>query len=545
MKSNHTLWVAGAFAFAFGLITQVFTGFQPFPFGDDFAYAPLAEHRANPLLFARDVQLGTFASHALVYEWVYGLGKATLGVGPVFQAALTVLAVFSALALFIILRTLGAPAAALPLVLAIGVVVTEDGLGRGDFGGLISDFFHHHNVALTLVLGAVACALHRRIVVAGLCLGAAAYAQPMTAWHGAMIVGAGVLVVQPRVVIRLALIAALVATPAAWLVFGQMGAEPGGVGGIDVIEDAYRFRAPAHYDPEWASIGLTTLYLLAGWAGAGLLLRPKPSHARFAIAGMAVFTALHLVSVGVYKLGLWEWLPFFILDANRSTPLLFVLGAGFAIAGCFQSGARPASFATGLLLTAILALNGTIASVIFLVVAACLWALGRVRWGLPVGAVALLAAALWLFPPTPFKSLLPDPTRQMFDRIRAETPPDALFVIPVSMMDFRHYTQRSVYVDFKLFSVAQSGQAALTRERIDQIVTPASEHADKTGWAGVRLWDEDQRKRADCEVMSGILASTGAEYYLRPRGPQETVPLCSGLPTAIETATLVLYGPVP
>ena len=78
-----------------------------------------------------------------------------------------------------------------------------------------------------------------------------------------------------------------------------------------------------------------------------------------------------------------------------------------------------------------------------------------------------------LFPPAPNPPEVPDETRLALERIRVETPADSLVVIPISLSAFRYYAKRSAYVDFKLFSVAQPDQAALTRKRIDEVTNPA------------------------------------------------------------------------
>lgn len=60
---------------------------------------------------------------------------------PVFRLGVWTLAVVVGIALWACLSGLGAPLAALPVVLGLGVIVQLDGLGRGDFVGLISPFF--------------------------------------------------------------------------------------------------------------------------------------------------------------------------------------------------------------------------------------------------------------------------------------------------------------------------------------------------------------------------------------------------------------------
>ena len=536
-------WTNILLAVALGLLVHGLIGYDAFPAGDDFAYAPLAEHRADPALFPRDEQLRLFENHALVYEALYRLGTAGPGVEPVFRAAIWGQAALTAIALLAVLSALGVPVAGLPVVLGLGVVVSAGGMGRGEFGGLVSPFFHHHNLALTLVIAAVAAGLRRSNGLAGGLLGLAAYAQPMTALHGALAAGLGALAVRPSGAVRMALAAAIVALPVAILVLGEIIAAPAPTANLDLVQDAYRFRAPHHYDPDLRLVLIATLYLLTGWTGVGLLARGDPGAARVGAGVMAAFTILHLVTVIVYRGGIAEWVPLFILDANRSTPLLFALAPAFAVAGLWRTPWRPASWTVGLLLPAILVLNGTAGGTALVALSGVMVALRETSWARPAVLIALGVILALRFPPQAAPSAVPASTRTALDRIRTETPPDALFVIPVAMQEFRHYAQRSAYVDFKLFSVAQPDQAALTRARIDEVVRPDPAHRAAAGWKGMALWEEDQRRAATCEGMAEILRVAGADYYLRRIAPGETPPDCPALPVTIRTETLALYGP--
>jgi hypothetical protein len=265
--------------------------------------------------------------------------------------------------------------------------------------------------------------------------------------------------------------------------------------------------------------------------------------ARFAAGVMAGFTVLHLVTLLVYKGGLLQWVPLFILDANRSSPVLFALGPAFALAGLLRAPRGPSTWAAFALLAAIAYANGTPEGYALIALAGVAFALRGLSLVLPVGLAGLLAAFVFLSPPALPPSETPPSIRVALERIRAETPKDALFVIPIGLFEFRHYAQRSAYVDFKLFSVAQPEQAALTRQRLAEVARPASENLRAAGWAGVALWEEDQHRAATCEGMTGILRQTGADYYLRRVLPDEVPPDCPALPLTIRTDALALYGP--
>lgn len=531
-------------AVALALVAHGMLGYAPFPYGDDFAYAPLSDLRADPTLFPRDDQLRLFANHATVYDWLYRVGQATFGVEPVFRAAVIALAIAVCLLLRSCLAHLRAPLGLLPLILGLSVIVPLDGLGRGDFGGVISIFFHHHNVALTLILGAVVATLAGRAAIAGLCLGLAAYAQPMTAVHGAVAVGLGTLLARPRDVLPLVVVSVVVAVPAAWMIFGNLPSATASLPDLDLIDEVYRFRAPHHYDPDWATVGIATLYLLAGFLGAALLDKVDRRAARFALGVTLVFLGLHAVTVVVYKLGIGEGPALFILDANRSSSLIFVLGVTFALVGIWHRKIDALSIVTALLLAAILVLNSTFLGLSILAVGAALLVLDRVSWGPPIGIVLAAVGAALFFPPKPLPPDVPDETLALMDQIRAETPDDALFVVPVQFQAFRHFAQRSVYVDFKMFSVAQPDQAALTRSRIIEVTDPEEEWLSLTGWPAAKRWDQDQQARIDCAAMVSILQDAEAEYYLRLVERDAPVGDCPGLPRAMASDRLVLYGPL-
>jgi hypothetical protein len=447
------------------------------------------------------------------------------------------------LALLAILMRLGTPMAALAMVLAIGVTVQMDGLGRGDFGGLIATYFHHQGVALALILAAAASAMSKRYSVAGVLLGMAAYAQPMTALHGAMIVGLGAVLNHPLKTLHMALVSAVVAAPAAILLMSRLTSDPSTELDIDLINEVYRFRAPHHYDPAWSDISVATLYLVAGWAGTALLVRTKSKSARFATGMMIAFTLLHLVTCIVYKLGIAEWMPFFILDANRSSPLMFALGPLLAIAGVWRAGRMPMSMAAALVLVIILIVNGTEESLVLLAIGAALIALDKFRWGPIAGTTAIIVALTFQFPPTPKPPTVPAPVRDVLERIRAETEDDALFVIPVGLTEFRHYAHRSAFVNFHLFSVAQPDQALLTIRRIDLVLEPQAGIGPPAGWPAISYWDEERRKSADCETMARILNAADADYFLRQLASGEVAPECSDLALTIKGSSLALYGP--
>lgn len=238
-----------------------------------------------------------------------------------------------------------------------------------------------------------------------------------------------------------------------------------------------------------------------------------------------------------------NWVRFFILDANRSSALLYALGPAVALAALWRQPKEPLAWSAGALLLLILTMNSTGPGVCFVVLGLGMIVLRNRPFCEPTALVLSLTALLLFFPPPPRPSQISHGTIAALETIRTETFPDTLFVIPVGLYSFRRYTGRSAYVDFKLFSVGQPEQAALTREHIELVAPPAPEHANAQGWAANR-WDEDQRLRANCDVMATVLAQTGATYYLRSLAADEYPPDCPRLKRGVTTQTLALYEPL-
>jgi hypothetical protein len=114
------------------------------------------------------------------------------------------------------------------------------------------------------------------------------------------------------------------------------------------------------------------------------------------------------------------------------------------------------------------------------------------------------------------------------------------------MLEFRLFARRSVYVDFKLFSVAQPRHAWMTRTRIEQIARPDAETLAASGWEGIVLWDQAFIEAADCTGIARLIEETEADYLVRPAhdatGRLHPPRDCgTGLPTVFANADYVVY----
>jgi len=519
-----------AWAVAVALGAHVLYGYSPFPLVDDFAYAPLSEAWADPGLYPRDDQLHGYTNHAWVYTAVYLASKATIGVVTGFWIANVVLTVASVLALCAIMARFGVPGAGLPLALAIGVVVMIPGVGRGTFGGYVSLFFHHQWVALMLVMWAFAATLGRRPGLAGALLGAAAYAQPMSALHGAFTVAVAGLT-QGRSGARAlgvtAAAAIVVSSPVEYAVIASMLSEAGAPAPADrLAEDAYLFRAPHHYTlPPWPVL-LGWGYLALGLISAALLRRLRPAEGTAALGLIAGLGVLLLVSTVFYFGFETRSLPILMLDATRSSPLLFAVSATLfatvteirAEAGPRGLIARPiAAFLVAAALATALATANAMPTGPFFALAGLLILAAPGR-AVPKAAFGAVLAGLFVYavPERLVQREPPSKDAAMFDWARTQTAMDALFIVPPGMMEFRLFAKRSVYANFKLFSVTQPAQAWLTRQRLEQIARPDPETASARGWTGIVLWDRSYLRNATCAGMLALMEQSGADYFVRP-----------------------------
>ncbi len=530
----HIAWIVVA-----GLAAHLLAGHIPYPFGDDYAYAPLAILAGDGQAFPRDDQLRMFANHARIYTLVLEAARATVGTAVGLTAAVLVLCVAAIAA---VARIVGSVApdgpqvrmAALPICLGLAICVVEPGIGRGFFGGYVSPFFHHQFVALVAAAFALGAVLRGEGLIAGICLGVVAWAQPAVAAHASLALGLGFLA-HGRAGLRplaLAAISALVvAAPVVLDGIEAMGAAASTLPGLtngaafDLLDDAYRFRMPHHYTLPNNDLVLAALYLVLGGVGAMALKRREPSRGRAALGVVAAFGALWLVTAVSYVWGLAEWLPLFVLDATRTSPLWFVFAAAIAapsVVAAVRSWRADAAFVSNpwtlaaiAAAVAILALNGTwLGAVVCAVGLAIAWP-GK-AWR-HLALLAALVSLVFVGMTLAFRPVTaPRDAAEVagFDWIRTNTPADALFVIPVGMLEFRLLARRSAYVEFKLFSVAQPDQAALTMARMLEVAMPDAAARAEAGWQAMESWEASQHAAADCAGIDRLLGQTGADYML-------------------------------
>lgn len=468
-------------------------GIEPYPFGDDLIYGPLARKAADPSLYPGDAQLDAFVNHAQAYSWIWRAADATLGVAPVFLVLTLAITAGTALAMLSIMRAVGARGALTPLAVLLAGVVTLRGVGRGDYGGIFTDHFHHQGVAILLALFAFAALLRERAALCGLLLGLAALFHPALALHAAFAVGCGWLLTAGglRGLFITAGVSALVAAPVVAPIL-LASAETQATWSVErVIRDGYFFRAAHHYQLGVDQMLVLALYLLAAMMGARML-------GRRAAAGLALAFALMALTICAFYLRAFDhplryvsvWV--YVLDFTRSTPLLWALGAALGCAALERADRadRVGWLMLFLPLGMIFIVNfqWSLWSVVALAFASALAAGPLIARFAGVAALAGGMATALVAARTPLPAPPEAPTGRLVPWLLANTAPHETIIAPPALSNLREQARRPVWADFRAFSMSQPGQIQLSRERLEAI-TPHFGRAEGVGGKdAARAW---------------------------------------------------------
>ena len=532
------LVVAGASVF----LVRASLGYRPFPSIDDFAYVPLALHWLDPSLYPRDTLLQMFANHELAYGALVALGDATFGLVTTFFVVTLVLTVLSVVAMGRVMRELGANGLLLPLALALSASVIVRGLGRGSYDGLIGDAVHGQWMAIVLSLFSFDALLRRRDFVCGAMLGLASYAQPMLAFHSAFAIAvAGMWQGRTGLVstARVALTAGLVAAPLAVILLPHVltGAVPQHGGGFDLLRDGYLFRLPHHYVLDLYDVALMSLITVTGasalarFADLGTVRDRRAAGLYLGLVLVFAASVLLYATESGKAFGHHELIAY-ILDLTRSSPLLMAM-AGVFVAVAVEKAltGEPGTGKGGF--WGVVTWVTTLVCVVFLVflnMRRDSWTLGALLLSLVTAlayrrsvdpriiAVAWLAAggvAAFSFASNVGLRAEPPPGEaQLYSWVRSHTATSALFIIPPGLTEFRLRTKRSVYVDFKLMSVAQPDQVREWRRRLGLVAQPDGLALAARGWPAMQEWDRTYAARNTPARILSLLKATGADYFV-------------------------------
>jgi hypothetical protein len=313
-------------------------------------------------------------------------------------------------------------------------------------------------------------------------------------------------------------------------------------------------------------------YLGLGLISAVMLSRTRPDQRVMARRTIALETkasgtmalglvfglgALHGVTTLFYFATESRYLPLYILDATRSSPLFFALSAALFAAAMerrIEAGLTGAGWGTPVTLVmagaaglTLLALNTTPLGWFFALSGALL--ISAPDRLVPKAALALMLVVL--FGLTAYKVNLRPVVDQhradLFDWAARETGPDALFIVPPGMHGFRLFAQRSVYADLKLATLAQPGLAWAAWKRLEQIARPGPKALAARGREAMRLWDRAYSRAATCAGMARMMREAGAEYFVRSKaarsGEAGLQPDCRGRPKiAFANTAMTVYS---
>ena len=523
--SSLLLVVATAF------LLRAVRGYRPFPSIDDFAYIPLARAAVFPELFPRDVMVQEFVLHAPVWTWAVWLSERAIDMASLFWLLTVVLSIATVWAGFRLLKALGTSGVLLPILCWIAFAGRVNGLMRGQYDGALGDAFHVQWLALCLLLWAYVALVERRAPLAGVLLGLSAVGHPVVAAHGAFVIlVAAVLARESRRLLQVGIAAAVVSAPLSLpLIFrlAEARAEVA-VPSAQVIQAGYLFRAPHEYSLDYTTSGelaFMAMAVVAGAAGAGLLTRGRRNQPAAILggilAGHVILAAAALLAHGPWAIGgvlELSTLPF-MLHLSRTSPLLLVTGAALALAAVeSEAGYRASRWALAIVLL-ILLLFPWSAGVFWFVLLSGLALLTRYARGarhLPQVALALVAALslAQIVASDRLEASIEPEERAFYSWIRAKTPLEAMFIVPPGFQEFRTYTDRGVYVDFKLFASATPRLIPEWRRRLEVIAAPDSATHARRGWPGMPAWDSSYARHNTPARIARLLRETGMDYFV-------------------------------
>jgi hypothetical protein len=516
---------------ATAFLLRAVRGYRPFPSIDDFVYIPLARAAVFPELFPRDVMLQEFVVHAPVWTWAVWLSERSIDLASLFWLLTMVLSIATVAAALRLLRALGADGVLVPLLCWIAFSGRVNGLMRGQYDGALGDAFHVQWLALCLLLWAYVALVERRALLSGALLGLAAISHPVVAAHGAFVILlAALLAREGPALLRVGLTAAVVSAPVSLPLVYRLAAARAetAVPAAQLIQEGYLFRAPHEYSLDFATTGelaFLLLAVLAGAAGAALLLRGKENPPARMLAGIllghVILAATALLVHGPWAAGgLFErsTLPF-LLHLSRTSPLLLVVGAALALAAVESgSGFRALRWALGFVLLILLLFPWSPAVVLFALLTGLAWLhqhlIGARRWTQVAFGLAAAVALGRVAASDRLEAVVPSEQRALYSWVRARTTLEAMFIVPPGFQEFRTYTDRGAYVDFKLFASATPSQIPEWRRRLELIAAPDSATVGRRGWPGLSAWDSSYARHNTPGRIAALLGETGMDYFV-------------------------------
>ncbi len=553
LSGEFPLWLRLAIILAVALVLRASAGYAGVPSVDDFCYLPLAWARLDPTLFVRDDLLRGFMVHVPLWPPLVLVLQKTIGLAPGLFLLTWFLSVATVAAAWRIYRAVGGAGWLFPMAAMLVFAGRFVGIGRGEYGGAFGDQFHMQWLALCLLLWTFERFLQGSSAAAGILLGATFYAHPVVAIHGALTLLVASLLRGRRGIrplLSISTISFVLAAPLLTMLVREWLVSSGVKPICDVAKDGYLFRTPQEYSIRWESplsLALMMLLVVVGFLSFLLPARgqidrkPAPDWARKDLAGVCAGLLLLFASAVVVHGDLLpaEWLANaawpFQLHLSRSSPLLLTMAA-LALVSVFDgavsedalSGASAISslrlFWLALMLTFafLLVVQVKWSPLLALLFAASLSArlAELARWR---QATAALMLALGVFAgvdavrSAKLETPLEAEKRTLFSWGAAQTAKDALFITPPGLEEFRYYTRRSQYVDFKIFPASRNSLICEWRRRIDLVAAPDKQSLENRGWDGIIYWDRSYAVANTPARIAALLLETHADYLVYDR----------------------------
>jgi hypothetical protein len=269
--------------------------------------------------------------------------------------------------------------------------------------------------------------------------------------------------------------------------------------------------------------------------------------------------ALHGVTTLFYFAAESRYLPLYILDATRSSPLFFALSAALFAAVMEQrseAGLTGAGWGSPVVLAVVVAAGAAGLAILVLNTTPTGWffatsgilLISAPGKAVPKVALAVLLTAIfgWTAYHLHLRPLVERQRAELFEWALRETSRDALFIVPPGMHGFRLFARRSIYVDFRLFPIAQPGLAWRARTRLERIAQPDVRARAARGAVAVGLWNRAYLDATRCRGIARLMDETGADFLVRQvrdaAGNRHPPPDCgAGLPKVFANAGYAVY----
>ena len=534
------------------LVIRANNGIRAFPSVDDFAYLPLARRFLNHGLFPDDVFITTSILHAPAWAVVIWVSEHTIGLALGFYVIVLLLSFFTVLAVWRLLRILGGSGVLLPAAAVLAFANRHPGLGRGFEDGAFGNGFHTQWLALCFMLWVYIAWLEAKPLRTGVLLGLCMAAHPVVGAHAVIVLAIATLVAMAEVRTLLVILAAAaaIAAPVIFPILVALLRSPVGPSwpASELIEKGYLFRTSHEFTLELTSSGAAmTLVLLfvLGLVGSILLTQLRSvkcaPEAAGLLSGHAFLAGTFVVFHGDLLPEAWRHVSIlpYLFHLSRTTPVLVVLASVLSVAALeamFETINPRTPFLSSLRITFLVGLGFLLAVYVqwtffllaLLVVSGLLIFFRRVDRATVFMAGTLIVLAvlqLGALRDQAGKELTVVPAdQQLYDWVAANTVLEDLFIVPPGFQEFRTYTNRGAFVDFKVFPASTPFLVPEWRRRMELVSAPDEIALRDRGWPVVYQLGRTYAQANRPQRIARLLVQTDADYFVFDRRGEDIPP---------------------